>query len=1027
MRLTHYAVHRRLGTAAIATLLVVMGLYGLFRLPMDYLPSITYPLVKVEIRWQGAAPAEIEKNIAEPVERMVSTVDRLDHIDSSSMEGRYTMDVHFEYGADVDVAFQDVLAALARAQNRLPDDAEAPFAFKADPSQIPVMQLTVSSDHWNQIKLRDWAEDWFQDRILAVSGVAGTDIVGGLEREIHIRIDPEIMEKHNLVLENVINRVSHENMELSGGRITIGPREILVRTMGEFTSIEDIRNIVVAAVGHQKILLRDIAHVFDGHGEQRIMARINGQPCIRVSVLKAAEANIVEVADAVNRQLNVMKPMLPEGIQLYIIEDQSVYVREALEGVRSAALMAAALLIIVIYLFLGSLRQVGVMLIALPLTLVINFGLMKLAVFSLNIFSLGGLVVAIGVVLDNSVVVVENITRLRQKDSVRQPEENAVYATNEVGAALVAATLSFLALFVPFLIVPGLTSLLFRELILVIASIVVISLLVAITITPMLTTILIGKPLPQKKSSRFEGFFNLVTDSYGRILDGVISLRWLVMPAFIMVLVAAILLAGRLGSEFLPLIDDGRIMIRLNMPTGASVNETDRVLHKIEDRILDDPVIESIFTFAGGRVMGITTLEIANRGEIYIQLVPRADRIIRTEAYAAELRKKIGDLQPPGGRIMTRQIPIRGIPGIRAADVIVKIRGTDMETLAALANDVSGAISELENFRNVRIDMDLTKPEYQVRFDRTRASELGVSVSAVAKSLRSLITGAVPTRFRDGERYYDIRVLVPQDRLDERRAVENLVITIQGGSSVRLRDIATVVPETGPVEIMRENQVKQFTVDADIADDDLAGAVSRLEKVLAGLELPEGYEFDLGGSAEMMLDMKDAVLAVLAFSLFFSFVVLTVQFNSLKYPLLILSNVPVCFSGVVFFMYLTGFPLGATVIIGVLIVVAITVNDGVLLLTYASEIQEQEKTTPREAVVKAARIRLRPRIMTTMTTIMGFLPLALNLTHGSDMLQPMAIAAIGGLTMEILVALFLMPCMYVMVTKKSGYNGFGGV
>ncbi len=1021
---TRYAIYRRLAAGAIAALLVVLGLYGLFRLPMTYLPAITYPLVKVEIRWEGAAPEEVEKNIAEPAERMIATVDRLDRIESSSMEGLYSLDVHFEYGADVDVAFQDVQAALARVRGRLPDDAEEPFAFKADPSQIPVMQLTVASDRWDPVRLRDWVEDHFQDRVLAVTGVAGTDIVGGLGREIRIHLDPAAMEKHGLSLNAIRGRIAEENMALSAGRVTVGPEEIIARTMGEFADMDEIRNLVVAADAHRKVLLSDIAKVLDTHADRRVVTRFNGEECVRVSVLKAAEANIVAVADAVNRELQAMEPGLPEGIRLGHVEDQSVYVRQGLEGVRNAALAAASLLVVVIYLFLGSFRQVGVMLIALPMTLVINFGLMQLAGFSLNMFSLGGLVVAIGVVLDNSVVVLENITRLRRSDSSGDLKAgdvriSALQGVGEVGPALVAATLSFLALFVPFLIVPGLTSLLFRELILVIAGIVVISLFVAVTVTPMLATFLTEDVRAGRGPGRFERLFSRISGGYEALLGRVLTVRWIVIPVFLGILAVGVMIFGRLGGEFLPLIDDGQIMVRVNMPTGASAEETHKTLERIENRIADDPIIQTVFTFSGGRVMGITTRQIANRGEIYIQLVPRAERDASTEAFAADLRRRISDLQPPGGRVMARQVPIRGIPGIRAADVIVSVRGADMERLSGLAEETSGRIRAKGDFRNVRVDVDLTKPEYRVLVDRVRAAELGVPVSEVAQSLRTLITGSVPTRFRDGRRYYDIRLIVPEDRLRGRRDVENFPLTGADGKTLRLADIAQVIPATGPVEIQRENQVRQISVNADIDHDDLAGAVSRLEGLLEEIDLPEGYSFSLGGSAEMMLDMQDAVLAVLAFSLFFSFIVLTVQFNSIKLPLLILGSVPVCFSGAAFLMYAAGLPLGATVIIGILVVVAATVSDGVLLLTYADGIRDDEGCGARDAIVKAAKIRLRPRIMTTMTTIVGFLPLALNLAEGGDMLQPMAVAAIGGLGMEILVALLLMPCLYVVAASST--------
>ncbi len=1019
MKLTHYAVHRRLAISAIVIALVVLGLYGLWRLPVDYLPSITYPLVKVQIRWQGATPEEIDTDIADPLERLMATVDRLDYLESSSMEGVYALDVHFEYGADVDIAFQDVLAALTRAQQQLPEDIEAPYVFKADPSQLPVMQLTVSSDRWGPVELRDWADHWLQDRILGVRGVAGTEIIGGLEREIRILLDAPALEKYQLSLNTVIQRIAAENVDLTGGRVTVGPKEIIARTLGEFSSLDDIRTIVVAREGYQKVYLRDIADVIDGHEDVRVMTRFNGRECVKISVLKQAEANTVQVAENVNQLLHELKPILPAGLELDYVEDQAVYVKQALGGVRNAAIAAAVLLVCVVYLFLGSVRQVLVMIIALPLTLVLNFGLMKLAGFSLNLFSLGGLVVAIGVVLDNSIVVVENISRLRREYPGRDVGGHAVDATRQVGPALIAATLSFLALFVPFLIVPGLTSLLFRELILVIAGIVVISLAVAVSVTPMITAILLGGTRHSIRPGWFERFFARFTEGYGWVLDRLIGWRWGVAMVFLLVLGGAFALVGRLGGEFLPLIDDGRLMVKVKMPTGASVHETDRTLRRIEEQIAGDPLIESAFTLAGGQVKGLTTYEIANEGEVDIQLVPKAERDIGTHEYVARLRKRLRTIQSPGGKTMVKQMPIKGIPGIRASDIIVEVRGQDMQILAELAHRTAQRIGEVGAFQNVFISMDLSKPEYQIKVDRVKAAELGVSLADVAASLRSLISGAVATRYRDGTEYYDIRVLVPETRLAAKRDVENLVLSRDEGDFLRLRDIADVVQASGPVEIIRENQVKQVTVEADIVGGDLAGGVRKMRNALAGLAHPPGYEFHLGGRAEMMADMKDTVLAVLAFALFFSFIVLTVQFNSLTLPGLVLGSVPVCFSGVVFSMYVTHLPLGATVIIGVLVVVAVTVNDGVLLLTYARDIQDQERLTPRQAVVDAAKIRLRPRIMTTVTTMVGFLPLALNMAEGGDMLQPMAVAAIGGLGMEILVSFFLMPCMYVMVSSDN--------
>ncbi|MFO8048810.1 MAG: efflux RND transporter permease subunit, partial [Desulfosudaceae bacterium] len=368
MRITGYAVQRRLATSAIAIALVVLSLYGLWRLPVDYLPDVTYPLIKIQIQWTAATPEEIETEIAEPVERLMSTVDRLDYLNSSSREGLYSLDIHFQYGADIDVAFQDVLAALTRAEQRLPDDIEAPYVFKADPSQLPVMQITINSDRWNQVELRDWADNWLQDRILSTRGVAGTEVIGGLEREIRVQLDPASLEKHRISLDEVVRRIAAENVELTGGRVTVGHREIIARTMGEYTSLEDIRSVVIAGEGHRQIYLRDIALVRDGHEDERLITRFNRDGCVKISVLQEAEANTVQTAENVRQFLTELQPDLPEGIQLDYVEDQAIYVKQALAGVRNAALAAAVLLIVVVYLFLGSFRQVLIMIIALPLT-----------------------------------------------------------------------------------------------------------------------------------------------------------------------------------------------------------------------------------------------------------------------------------------------------------------------------------------------------------------------------------------------------------------------------------------------------------------------------------------------------------------------------------------------------------------------------------------------------------------------------------------------------------------------------------
>ncbi len=1019
MKITALAVKKKIATGVIAIALTVLGVYGLLHLPVNFLPDMTYPMIRIHIWWRGATPEEINTNLADPVERQMATVDGLDYMESSSIEGMYTLVLNFEYNVDVDVAYQDALAAMARVARQLPKDIDPPIIIKADPSQLPVAQITVGSDRWDLVELRTWVDNWLQDQIQAVPGVAGTEIVGGLKREIRVHLDPHAMEKYMLSLPSVIKRLQDENIEQFGGRVTSGQREFIARTTGEFRSLDDIRSVVLAQEEKSKVYLRDIASVEDSHEEARIITRLGGEPCVKLSVLKQANANTVEVARAVKERMERLEAVLPDGIRLGIVENQADYVIPALKGVRNAAFEATILVLVVIYLFLGSLRQVLVMILVFPTTLLLNFALMKTAGFSLNIFSLGGLVVAIAVVLDNSIVVLENITRLSHLKKNDSPEETAIRATSEVGPAILAATLSFLALFIPFLFVPGLTSLLFRELILVIAGIVSISLAVAITLTPMLATLFMRRTAEEQKSTLFERLFERVIRSYGWLLEALLRRRWFVAAAFLLVLAGALVLVPHLGTEFLPQVDDGRILVKVKLPTGASVEATEKVLSQIERIIADDPLIESYFTLAGGKVWGLYTYEIANEGESNIQLIPRHSRRISTAEYIRHLRSIVSKVPVPGGKAMVMQAKIKGLRRLGEADIEVKIKGQELEKLFELARQTSETMNRLKQFTNVYVSMDMTKPEYRIQVDRTRAAELGVSMGDVAATVRSLVGGAVATRYREGDDFYNLRVMIREDRITSRQDVENLVLHSSRGGYLRLRDVAEVRQTVGPLEIIREDQVKEVIVRGDVAGVSVGQAMSTLTNASRELQVPVGYEISFGGQAQMMAQMKQTALSILAFAVFFSFVVLAVQFNSLKLPALILGCVPFCAAGMVYILYVTSLPLGATVLIGLLVVIAATVNEGVLLLTFAEELRTRRLMQAYVAVIEAAKIRFRPRVMISFCITVGFIPLALNIEEGGDMLQPMAAGAIGGLAVGALVALFLMPCLYVIFTKAN--------
>ncbi len=1034
MKITDVSLRHKVAVTVLSVAAAVLGWFGLIRLDVDYLPEITYPMVKIHIWWRGATPEEIDTNIADPVERAMAAIDNLDYLDSSSIEGMYTLLVNFQFGVDVDTAYQDVMAVMGRINRELPSDMEPPMIMKADPSQLPVMEVALASDRRSLVWLRDWADNWLVDRLSAVPGTAGAEVVGGLKREIRVHLDPQRMIAYNLSPERVAEALRDENRQIFAGRVTVETREIIARTMGEFESLEEIRNVALArGANGELVYVRDVASVEDSHEEMRVNTRFNARPCVKLNVLKQAEANTVQVAAAVKAKLAALRSEIPEDIEFGVVENQGDYVMHAILSVRDSAILAAILVILVTYFFLGHWRQVVVMVVALPVTLLANFFLMRLAGFSLNLFSLGGLVVALGVILDNSIIVLENITRLKHEEAALahgRSESVTVRATAEVGPALIASTVTFLAIFLPFLFVPGMASLLFRELVLVVAGIVLLSLLIATTLTPLLADRLLAGVQGGGKAGRlaraFDGMVDRVTDAYGAGLKWVLRLRWGVLALFLVLLGFAARLYPGVGSEFLPKVDDGRVMVKLKLPAGTSVGETDRILHRVEAQLQGLPEIQSMFTMAGGRVWGLATYEIAQEGEVDIQLLPKAQRSLSTEQFVEKITPMVKSAMAPGAKMPVMQMKLKGIRQIGLQDVEVKVQGSEIMPIYDFAKQAAAKLGETPGLSGVNISMDMTKPEYRVHVDRARASALGIPVARVAATLRGLVGGVVSTEYRDGSEYYDIRVMVPEPKLTGKEDLEGLILESRDGRAIFLRDLAEVRRAVGPVEITRENQIKQVIVRADAAGVSVGEATRRAQEAVAALTPPPGVSFAMGGQAQMMGENTRTMGLILLFALFFAFVTLAIQFESYRLPLIMLLSVPFCLAGMVFALGAANLAVGATVAIGVFIVIAATVNDGVLLLTFAEELRTQRHIAPFEAVLTAAKIRLRPRVMTTVSTIAGFIPLALNLGEGGDLLKPMAVAAIGGLLMEIAVALVLMPALYLLFTRNSIHPKHGG-
>jgi HAE1 family hydrophobic/amphiphilic exporter-1 len=1018
MKLTALTLKRPVATTVFVVAVVAMGIWGLNQLDVDYLPDITYPMVKIHIWWRGATPEEIEMNIAEPVERVMSTVDNLDYLESSSIEGMYTLLVNFQYGVNVEQAFQDVVSAMSRANRQLPPDMDPPLIIKADPSFLPVMQVIVKSNSRTLVWLREWADNWLIDKLTTVSGTAGAEIVGGLKREIRVHLDPQRLSAYNLSADQIVKILSEENREMFAGRMTVENREIIARTMGEFNNLDEIRNVIIhQSQWGENVYLKDVALVKDSHEEMRINTRFNGETCVKLNILKQAEANTVTVARAVEEKLDDLRKDIPDDIEFGFVENQGDYILGAIKSVQGTALLAALLVIIVVFIFLGQLRYVFVMLTALILALLANFFVMKLMGFSLNLISLGGLVVALGIILDNSIVVLDNMIRLNQKGI----QEFAFQGTQQVGPAIITATLTFFVIFIPFIFIPGLTSLLFKELVLVVSAIVVISLVLAITVTPSLTNWLLRKSEFVNSSGAgrlISSLIDRVIHGYTKILRRALSAKAVLILFVFLIFAASFLLISQIGSEFLPKLDDGRVMIKVMMPSGTAMAHVDHILAQIESNLTGIPEIESLFTLAGGRVWGLATFEIAHEGELDIQLVPKSKRKLNTQQFIRKITPIVKQVIVPGSKINVMQRRVEGIRKTGEQEVEIKIKGTEILSIFDFAKNVAQKLGGTPGIMNVNVSMDLSKPEYHISIDRARASALNVPVKHVAATLRTLIHGTVATQFHEGLEYYNIRVMIPENRIKSKSDLENLIVKKDGFSTILLRDIAQVSRSVGPVEIVREDQVKEVIVRMDPSGISTGEVVECVRRVMEYSNIPEGVEWEMGGQAQLMAENQKTMRLIILFSVLFAYIILAVQFESYVLPFLIMLNIPLALTGSFIALFITGTPIGVTVLVGIIVMMAGIISQGVVLLTLSEEYRSQGKN-PFDAVMIATPIRLRPILMTQLTTVIGLVPLALNLGEGGDMLKPMAIAVIGGLLYSLVLTLFFLPAAYVIIKRKK--------
>jgi multidrug efflux pump subunit AcrB len=1062
--LSTLSIRRHIGTLMLTLTVIVLGVFFLTRLPVDLLPSITYPRIGVRLDAPGIAPEVAIDEITKPLEEAFSTTEGVVQVYSQTREGQVSLDLFFQPSGDIDQALNDATATFNRYRNRLPDQLEAPRIFKFDPTQLPVYEFALTSSSLQGVDLRVFADEELSRELGVVPGVASADVSGGVREEVRVVLDMNRLQAMGLGVRDVLDGLEQRNEDISGGRILGQTAEPLTRTVGRFRDASEIRNLsfTVQSRGSgeqstgfgatsnsqvstsnfpQRVYLRDFAEVIDGTEDQRVLVNLNGRPAVKISIQKQPEANTVEVVDGVKQRLEELRQsgLILSDMTLTPTLDESRFIRNSLADVANAGLSGALLAAIAVFVFLGSLRQTLIIALTIPLCTLAAAIVMYLCGFSLNIFSLGGLAISIGQAVDTSVVILENISkrieildrdhagRVDNPNGHNGSRSRSVLAeveasSQEVESSLIAATSSNLVSVLPFVMIGGFVSLLFNELILTICFAVVASLLVALTVVPALSARLLAIRwssglgqlwLLRQFNRRFEG----LTYAYGNSLARAVHHRILVIAiAFLVLGASGLWMANRVPQEILPRISTGQANLFANFPPGTSLETNRRVMERVDEILQAQPETEYVFTTAGGFLFASTASSNPLRSSSTITLKPGSD----VSAFTQQVSRELDKLNLAGIRLRVTPGSVRGLninnSPVRNAEIDLVLQGPDPEVLRQAGRQVLGALDEQMTLARFRPDIDDRQPEVQIRPDWERATALGLTAREIGTTVQTAIEGSVPTRLQRRERLVDVRVELDQTLIQRPSQLRQLPLFTDNGALVQLGDVARIEEGTAPSEIQRINQRNVFLIAGSLnRGASLGSAIAEMQTILSRLDLPQGVAILPGYAAQTSRELQDGLKVLGALSAFLVFVVMAVQYNSLVDPLVIMLTVPLSLAGGILGLFVTGTAMGITVLVGAVLLVGIVVNNAIIMVELANQIREQEGCDRPTAILKAAPNRLRPILMTTITTVLGLFPLALGIGEGAEFLQPLGVVVFSGLSLATLLTLFIIPCFYVLL------------
>jgi len=990
MRISRFAVHRPIFTIMVVLIVLLLGTISLLRLPIDLMPDISYPTLSISCSYQNAGPEEIEELITRPIEQAVSAVPGVEELTSVSVEGQGTVRVTFDWGTDLDAAANDIRDRLDRILDDLPEDSERPTLRKFDLASFPILILGASSN-LDPVKTRRIIEDQVQYRLERVPGVAAVNIRGGLEREIHVALDPTKINALAIPLESIISRIREGNVNIPAGTIEKGNFEITIRTPGEYTDLRQLQDTVIAVRHGAPIQLREIALVEDSWTKITRVVRVDRVPGMWMSINKQSGKNTVEVARGALAELERINRDIPQ-IKIIPIIDTSDYIQRSIRNVGTSAIYGGMLAIVVLLLFLRNFRSTIVIATAIPVSIIATFALLYFGNFTLNIMTLGGLALGIGMLVDNAIVVLENIFRMRESGDPL--ETAAVNGAEEVTAAVIASTLTTMVVFLPLVFVRGMSGVMFKQLSIVVSFALLCSLAVALSVVPMLSAL---------------------------------ANRLFVVVIAVLLLTASLMFTPYIGVELMPSTDEGEVRVETEMQVGTRLNLLDEKMKLVEKIVYESvPEISNTVTTAGGsrwRGQG------GHTGEVRISLKPQSQRTKSSEQIADDLRRKLSAM--PG--IIVRTRAGQGLfllrMGTSGADrVQVEVRGHDLQMADKLAVQVKEIVESVEGITDARISRESGSPEELILIDRQKAADMHLTVSKIANALQTIISGTRAGYYREAGDEFAILVKLRDAEQMDLRDILDLTITNSDSEPVVLRNVVNVGPREGPVIIERKDQERLVNVTADISGRDMGSVLAELSDLLRNVPVPPDFSITFGGDYEEQQKSFHELLLSCILAIILVYMVMACQYESLRDPFVVMFSVPLAGIGVIVMLFLTKTTFNVQSFIGCIMLEGIVVNNAILLVDHTNMLRRKAGMALREAIEEAGRRRLRPILMTATTTIIGLIPLALGLGEGGEAQAPMARAVIGGLLSSTLITLVFVPVVYSVFERlRPGATSAGKI